>query len=120
VAAAELREARTQSILAAPDLVVRTGFMAGGGRVTVASSAAQGASVVSLRADRPPAPGRAFQLWTIGTGNPVSVGELIPAGEASAVQIVNGVPGNAVFAVSEEPAGGSAQPTNVLVKVQLT
>ena len=40
--------------------------------------------------------------------------------EASAVQIVNGVPGNAFFAVSEEPARGSAQPTNVLAKIQLT
>ena len=65
VAAAEQRAARTQAILAAPDLVVRTAPMTGGGRVTVASSALQGASVVSMRADRAPAADRAFQLWTI-------------------------------------------------------
>ncbi|GAA3339734.1 anti-sigma factor [Amorphoplanes nipponensis] len=121
VAAAQLREARTQAILAAPDLVVRTAPMTGGGRVTVASSALQAASVVSLRAERAPAADRAFQLWTIRDGAaPVSAG-LLPAGEASAAQIVNGVPGNDVFAVSVEPAAGSAQPTpdQIVAKVPL-
>ncbi|MEV4709365.1 anti-sigma factor [Actinoplanes sp. NPDC049316] len=118
--AAELRQQRTQAILSAADLVVRTEPMDGGGRVTVASSAAQGASVVSIRADRAPGAGRAFQMWTIrGTGNPVSPGVLDP-GEQSAVRVVDGVPGNDVFAVSLEPAGGSAQPTTVVAEVPLT
>jgi len=122
VAAAELREARTQAILAAPDLVVRTAPMIGGGRVTVASSAAQAASVVSLRAERAPAADRAFQLWTIrGSARPVDAG-LLPAGEAAAAQVVPGVPGNDVFAVSVEPATGSAQPTagQIVAQVPLT
>jgi anti-sigma-K factor RskA len=122
VAAAQLREARTQAILAAPDLVVRTAPMIGGGRVTVASSAQQGASVVSLRAERAPAADRALQLWTIrGTAKPVNAG-LLPAGEASAAQVVDGVPGNDVFAVSVEPATGSAQPTKdqIVAQVLLT
>jgi len=118
--AAELREIRTQSVLSAADLVVRTSPMVGGGRVTVASSAAQGASVVSIRADRAPAAGRAFQMWTIrGAGRPVSPG-VLPAGEASTVEVLDGVPGNDVFAVSLEPAGGSAQPTTVVAEVPLT
>ena len=124
VAAAELREARTQAILAAPDLVVRTAPMIGGGRVTVASSAQQGASVVSMRADRAPSADRAFQLWTIrdvAAPAPVNAG-LLPAGEASAAQVVDGVPGNDVFAVSVEPAAGSAQPTpdQIVAQVLLT
>jgi anti-sigma-K factor RskA len=122
VAAAELREARTQSILAAPDLVVRTSPMVGGGRVTVASSASQAASVVSLRADRPPATGRAFQLWTIkGSALPVNAGVLQP-GEAATAQVLPGVPGNDVFAVSVEPAGGSPLPTTdqIVAQVPLT
>ncbi len=122
VAAAELREARTQAILAAPDLVVRTAPMIGGGRVTVASSALQRASVVSLRADRAPATDRAFQLWTIRDGaKPVPAGLLQP-GEASAAQIVQNVPGNDIFAVSVEPARGSAQPTpdQIVAQVLLT
>jgi len=124
VAAAELREARTEAILAAPDLVVRTAPMTGGGRVTVASSALQKASVVSLRADQAPAADRAFQLWTIrdvAKPAPVAAGLLL-AGEASTAQIVEGVPGNDAFAVSVEPAGGSAQPTagQIVAEVLLT
>jgi anti-sigma-K factor RskA len=122
VAAAQLREARTQAILAAPDLVVRTAPMIGGGRVTVASSTLQGASVVSLRADRAPATDRAFQLWTIrGTAKPVNAG-LLPAGEASTAQVVDGVPGNDIFAVSVEPAAGSVLPTKdqIVAQVPLT
>ena len=123
VAAAQLREARTQAILAAPDLVVRTAPMTGGGRVTVASSALQGASVVSLRADRAPAANQAFQLWTIRDAariQPVDAG-LLPPGEAAAAEIVEGVPGNDAFAVSVEPAGGSAQPTpgQIIAQVSL-
>jgi anti-sigma-K factor RskA len=115
VAAAELRESRMQSVLAAPDLVVRTAPVIGGGRVTVASSALQGASVVSMRADRAPAANQAFQFWTIREGQkPVDAG-VLPAGEAAAAQIVDGVPGNDTFAVSVEPAAGSVQPTGQIV-----
>jgi anti-sigma-K factor RskA len=124
VAAAELREARTQAILAASDLVVRTAPMIGGGRVTVASSAQQGASVVSMRADRAPAADRAFQFWTIrDAAQQVAVNAaVLPAGEASAVEIVPGVPGNDVFAISVEPAGGSPAPTKgqIVAQVLLT
>jgi anti-sigma-K factor RskA len=122
VAAAQLREARTESILSASDLVVRTAPMTGGGRVTVASSAVQGASVVSLRADTAPSADRAFQMWKIrGTGPAVNAG-VLPAGEASTVQVLDGVPGNDTFAVSVEPAGGSAAPTmtQIVAQVPLT
>jgi anti-sigma-K factor RskA len=122
VAQARYREARTESILSAADLVVRTAPMIGGGRVTVASSERQGASVVSLRADEAPSADRAFQMWKIrGTGRPVSAG-VLPAGQASTVQVVDGVPGNDVFAVSVEPAGGSSVPTSsrIVTQVPLT
>lgn len=120
VAAAQLREAQTNSILSATDLVVRTAPIVGGGKVTVASSASQGASVVSMRADTAPAKDRAFQMWTIrGTGPAVDAG-VLPAGQASAVEIVRGVPGNDLFAVSLEPAGGSPSPHEIVSKVYLT
>lgn len=119
VAEAQLREARMQAVLAAPDLVVRTAPMTGGGRVTVASSALQQASVVSMHADRAPAANQAFQLWTIrGNQAPVNAG-LLPAGESSASQVVNGVPGNDAFAVSVEPAAGSVKPTEGQIVAQV-
>ena len=122
VAAAELREARMQAVLAAPDLVVRTALMIGGGRVTVASSAQQAASVVSLRDERPLAADRAIQLWPIRrAAGPVNAA-LLPPGEASAAQVVDGVPGNDIIAVSVEPAAGSTRPTEdqIVAQVPLT
>ncbi|MEU4218814.1 anti-sigma factor [Actinoplanes sp. NPDC026623] len=102
--------------------MVRTAPMIGGGRVTVASSQQQDAGVVSLRADEAPPADRAFQMWKIrGTGPAVSAG-VLPAGQASTVQVVDGVPGNDVFAVSVEPAGGSKVPTvpRIVAQVPLT
>jgi anti-sigma-K factor RskA len=120
-AAAELREARTRSILAAPDLVVRTAPMLGGGKVTVASSALRNAGVVLLGADAAPADGKVFQLWTIRGTTATSAG-VLAAGAASAVQIVDGLPGSDAFGVTVEPSpNGSAKPTAPLVaSVQLT
>lgn len=120
IAAAQLRETRTEAILSAADLVVRTGPMTGGGRVTVASSREQAASVVSVSAAQAPAADRAFQMWTIrGTGKPVSAG-LMGAGVQSGIALLEGVPGNDVFAVSLEPATGAAAPTLVMAQVSLT
>jgi len=116
-AEARRQEARTQEILAAPDLVVRTSPMIGGGRVTVAYSASQDSSVVVVGADSAPGADHAFQLWTIrGTGAPVSQRVLDPGAQA-VVEIVNGLPD--AFAVSLEPAGGSPQPTDIRAQVDL-
>ena len=119
-AAAQQREARTRSILAAPDLVVRTAPMTGGGKVTVASSALRNAGVVLLGADAAPADGKVYQLWTIRGKTATSAG-VLAAGESNAVQIVDGLPGSDAFGVTVEPPLGSKTPTVPLVaSVQLT
>ncbi|HEY7273539.1 MAG TPA: anti-sigma factor [Actinoplanes sp.] len=118
-AAAQVREARIRAVLAAPDLVVRTSPMVGGGRVTVASAASQGAAVVSMHADTAPSPTQAYQFWTIrGTAAPASADVLDP-GEQAVVEVVRGVPGNDTFAVSLEPAGGSLSPSDIRATVNL-
>jgi anti-sigma-K factor RskA len=120
VAAAEQREARTRAILAAPDLVVRTAPVVGGGKVTVASSQLRDAGVVLLAADRAPAANQAFQLWTIsGKSSPANAGVLDP-GASSDVRVLDGLSGTDVFAVSLEPAGGSATPSTLVAEVRLT
>lgn len=117
--AAQAQKVRVQTILASSDLVVRTSPMIGGGKVTVASSAQEAASVVAIRSDTAPATDRAFQMWTIrGTGTPVSQGTLDPGAQAG-LQIVDGVPGNDSFAVSLERAGGVAEPTDIRATVPL-
>ncbi|AGL20644.1 anti-sigma factor domain-containing protein [Actinoplanes sp. N902-109] len=109
-AAAQLREARIQAILAAPDVLVRTSSVRGGGKVTVASSAARNAAVVSLGADHAPGAGQAFQMWSIHGTTPTDAG-VMAAGQGSAVTIVEGLPSSDALGVTLEPAGGSAEPT---------
>jgi anti-sigma-K factor RskA len=62
----------------------------------------------------PPAPaGRTYQLWAIAKGKPVSLGIFNTAADGS-LRAVLKVPPDLAFqvtAVTEEPAGGSAQPT---------
>lgn len=118
--AAQRQEARTREILAAPDLVVRTSPMIGGGKVTVASSTLRQAGVVLLGADAAPAGGRVFELWTIRGATATKAG-VLAAGQSSIVQIVEGLPGSEAVGVTVEPAGGSATPTSPLTaKVVLT
>jgi anti-sigma factor RsiW len=117
---AEQREARIRQILAAPDLVVRTAPMVGGGKVTVASSALQRSGVVLLGADAAPSGGRVFQLWTIRGEAATSAG-VLNVGQTTAVQIVDGLPGSDAFGVTAEPPHGSTSPTLPLVaQVSLT
>ncbi len=117
--AAQQQEARTRAILAAPDLVVRTAPVIGGGKATVASSPSRQAAVVLVGADRNLTPDEALQLWTIeGTGPPVNAG-VLAAGSNSATQPIELRTGTDIVAVSVEPAGGSVSPTTVLARVRL-
>ena len=116
---AQRDQARSESILAAPDVVFRTAPIVGGGKVTVASSASRNAGVILLAAAAPPADGRVFQLWTIRGGTPQSEGAL-PPGQASVVQIVDGLPGATEVGVTSELAPESRTPTTPMVSaVQL-
>ena len=121
VAQAQQQADRIQAVLAAPDAALHASDLNGGGRVTVVVSDTQDAGVVVL-ADAPaPGPDRAYQLWLVPTGSttPVSAG-LLPAGQAQATELIQGVRGRAEFAVSLEPAGGSPAPsTTPLVGISL-
>lgn len=116
-AAAQAQQARMEAILAAPDVVIRTEPMVGGGKVTVASSAAHKAGVVVIAARSAPAPDKSLQFWTIAGTAPPAAGEALDAGDASDVRIVDGLPGNDFFAVTVEPAGGSPTPSNQRVAI---
>lgn len=117
-AAAQLEQNRIQAVLASSDLVVRTSPMSGGGKVTVAYSAVQKSSVVTVAATASPGPDQSLQMWTIQGTTKVNAG-ILPAGEKAGLRIVDGLPGNDAFAVSLEKAGGAAQPTDVLAQIDL-
>ena len=121
VAQAQQQADRIQAVLAAPDAALHASDLNGGGRVTVVVSDTQDAGVVVLADAPPPGPDRAYQLWLVPTGSttPVSAG-LLPAGQAQATELIQGVRGRAMFAVSLEPAGGSPAPsTTPLVGISL-
>ena len=110
-AAAAAQQQRTQAILAAPDVQVRTTLLRDGGRVTVAMAPSQRAGVVMLAATSAPPPGKVFQMWLIDTGTGAANAGVLAAGQSSAVQIIDGMPDGDAFGVTVEPAGGSAKPT---------
>lgn len=110
VAAARADEALTRAVLGSPDLVLREGEVAGGGRVTVASSRSQNAGVIMLAADSAPAGDRVYQLWTITPGGATGQGALSP-GQSAAMKLVRGLPQATGVGVTIEPTGGSAAPT---------
>ncbi|MFI1991700.1 anti-sigma factor domain-containing protein [Actinoplanes sp. NPDC020271] len=109
-AASRAEQERVNSILASPDLVVRTQELAGGGRVTVAYSRLRDSGVVSLTAEAAPADGRVFQLWTVRSAKPVDEGALA-VGQTSIVKVIDGMPSASDVGVTVEPAGGSHLPT---------
>jgi anti-sigma-K factor RskA len=120
-AAAQQRTQRVRAVMTAPDAALRAGELAGGGRVSVVASDARDAGVVILTGAPPPGPDRVYQLWLVpeGSTTPVSVG-LLPAGQPSALELIQGVRDGALFAVTLEPAGGSPVPsTTPLVGIPL-
>jgi anti-sigma-K factor RskA len=117
-AGAEARQ--VADVLAAPDARVASSALEGGGVATVVTSAAQDRAVVLLR--DLPAPGgeRAYQLWLVRGAEPARSVGLLAAGATAATTLIGPLGGAAVFGLSEEPAGGSPSPTEVVGLLPLT
>jgi hypothetical protein len=85
-----------------------------GGTVTVVSSAAKRQIVVTARGLPPPAAGKVYQLWLIGSrGNVIRSEGLLATphnGRAGPV-LISGVLAGDIFGITVEPAGGTVQPT---------
>lgn len=119
VGAAGLEVARRDSLLASllgPD--IRTASLAATGAEPSARLYWNGATgeVVVTAFGLPPAPdGRTYQLWGIGEGaDPVSLGTFETTADGTAVVRATAPAGVEfdISAVTEEPAGGSPQPTS--------
>ncbi|WP_062433265.1 anti-sigma factor [Herbidospora daliensis] len=98
----------TQSLLAAPDAVVRKVEMVGGGSATVVASESHGK--VMFTSELPALdPSKTYQLWTIG-GERIRPAGLVDGGgiRTATVELPAGTDH---FGVTVEPAGGSEQPT---------
>ncbi|MET7422433.1 anti-sigma factor [Dactylosporangium sp. NPDC005555] len=97
--------ARIDAVLAAPDARLVSSEMAGG-RVTLIVSPSRNAAVAVLDGLADPGADKDYQLWMIGGAGPQPVG-VIPGG--SGRQYITSVA--PTFAVTREPAGGSATPS---------
>lgn len=111
--AAQQELARTQAVLTAPDAMVRTADVAGGGKVTVVASPSRDAAVVLL-ATHSPGADRAYQFWLMEGATPHSAG-VLAAGQSTATHLVDGVKAADMLGVTVEPAGGSTSPTLPIV-----
>jgi len=100
--------------LLAPD--VGSAALAGAGRPPSARlfwSPSRHRIVIAVYHLPPAAAGRTYQLWAIAQGKPVSLGifNTAPDGRLTAAMVVPPDLKFEVTAVTDEPAGGSAQPT---------
>jgi Anti-sigma-K factor rskA, C-terminal len=98
-------------------IAVRGGPSAPGVRGQVLVLRDRGAAVVRLE-DLPPAGrGRAYELWAIRDGRPVSAGFMAPEGRGSAVAAAGDLSGVSALAVTPEPTGNTSAPTGPRVVV---
>ncbi|MEV3937906.1 anti-sigma factor [Glycomyces sp. NPDC049804] len=102
------------AVLEAPDAEVDFQQAEGGGRVTVVASAALDRAVVVVADLAPPGAGRSYQLWLVDEAGAVSAG-VMDAGDDSATMVVEGLGDTQIVGVTNEPAGGSANPTQPMV-----
>jgi anti-sigma-K factor RskA len=97
------------AVLSAPDVVMLTAKMTGGGQATVLMSANLHA-VVFAAAGLPPLPAsRAYELWLIGPAGSRPEG-MLPAGQTKPM-VVSGLRAGDRVGVSVEPETGSDRPT---------
>ena len=98
------------SLLSAPDVASSAGSVDTGGTATLVDSRRRDEAAITLTGlARLPA-GKAYQLWIIGPGGTRSAGVVSTGGAAGPV-FVHGIGGMRSFALTVEPAQGSAQPT---------
>jgi len=97
------------AVLSAPDVVMLTAKVTGGGKATVLMSHHMRALVFAA-AGLPPLPAaKGYELWLIGPSGSRPQG-MLPAGVARPVMVAGLANGDQV-GVTVEPRGGSAQPT---------
>jgi len=97
------------AVLSAPDVVMLTAKVTGGGKATVLMSHHMRALVFAA-AGLPPLPAaKGYELWLIGPSGSRPQG-MLPAGQARPMMVAGLADGDQV-GVTVEPRGGSAQPT---------
>ncbi|MEU6247865.1 anti-sigma factor [Glycomyces sp. NPDC047010] len=111
---APLPESEMTAVLEAPDAAVSVQQADGGGRVTVLFSASLDQAVVVVSDLAAIDDDRSYQLWLVDPSGQVSAGVMTP-GDTSATMLLTGLGDTEVVGLTNEPAGGSPQPTEPML-----
>jgi hypothetical protein len=104
------RMAQIQDVMAATDARLRQVPVKGGGRMSVVYSAGQNAAVAMVAGLNQPAANRAYQLWLLKDKQSMK-GWVLAAGHNAGTALLTGIRDASEIAITQEPAGGSAKPT---------
>ncbi|WP_024793720.1 anti-sigma factor [Tomitella biformata] len=109
-------------VLDASDVRTAATTIPGGGTATVVFSETVNAAVLVMNDVAPPQPGTVYQMWLTGPDHePVSMGTMDSESVAPSTQaVLSGIDSSTALGLSLEPAGGSAQPTNIIATIALT
>jgi anti-sigma-K factor RskA len=115
---AEIR--RVETVLSAPDAVLRTGSVQGGGQLSIVMSPFLDEAVVVLKDAKEPGFNRVYQFWLIEGANPKPAGAL-SRDQINATRLLTGVKGMNMLALTTEQAGGSLTPSQpILAQIPMT
>jgi anti-sigma-K factor RskA len=115
LAQAQARYGPAAAVLAAPDVRSGTASAAGATAIVMVSHQLNEA-VLTVHGMPPPAGNHTYQVWLLGSGNPRSAGLLELRPNAVIPPLVfGGIGGATGIGVTQEPAGGSPQPTTALL-----
>ncbi|GAB3221309.1 anti-sigma factor [Glycomyces halotolerans] len=105
---------RLAAVLEASDAEVGFQEAEGGGGVTVVHSPSLDQAVVVVSDLAEVSEQRSYQVWLVDDVGQVSAGVMAP-GETSETMLVDGVGDTRIIGVTNEPAGGSEEPTQPMV-----
>ncbi len=114
----QLDEAESLSVVLEAEDAVTVDFDSSVGRAAFIYSEDLGRGVFVERTLREPEGDRVYELWLVGESGPVPAGVFRP--DSDQTVLVEGIEEGLVFAMTEEPAGGSEQPTGeILLSAEL-
>ena len=102
---------RIAQVIWAPDVEARTSQVKGGGSITVLASAERGEGVVLAEQMRSIPSNRDYQIWAVNAAGTARSLGLLPREPTTPRLLLPGIEAGDTIAITEEPAGGSPQPT---------
>lgn len=101
------------AVLSAPDKVMRSAPVTGGGMATVVLSPHEHMGVFTAHRLRPLPPARAYELWLMGPSGDRPAGMItMQHGTMADPAVISGMTAGDMIGLTIEPAGGSARPTS--------